>query len=155
MNNGPFQGRVRDTLVEIRSLLAQMNKGTSPSSSTVEGLLSSIDANLVNIETVLTNDVATEATLLQVYSELGNATALLTGIETNQQDQLDLFEKANWTSIVGNSIEITYYSGVAAGNPSGSTSNIETTVYKTGASVAFTQTMTYNAANLVTSVTTT
>jgi hypothetical protein len=81
--------------------------------------------------------------------------ATLQAIETGQDDLITLLEKANWTSVSGNSIEYAYYSGVAAGNPSGNTSNVETATYKTGVSTIFTQTFAYNAADLVISITTT
>jgi hypothetical protein len=58
-----------------------------------------------------------------------------------------------WTTIPGNSIEFNYYAGVAAGNPSGSTDNIETAVYKQGITTVFTQTFTYNADDNVLSIT--
>ncbi len=103
--------------------------------------------------------VATETTLVAINdlltSSLGTIESLLQDIETGQDDLTTLLQRANWTSIPGNSIEINYYAGVSAGNPSGNTSNIETTVYKTGASVIFTQTMTYNASDLIISVSTT
>jgi hypothetical protein len=51
----------------------------------------------------------------------------------------------NFDLVPGNSVEITYYSGVAAGNPSGTTDNIETIVYKTGATTIATKTLSYNA----------
>lgn len=53
----------------------------------------------------------------------------------------------------GNSIEVTYYSGVAAGNPSGTTTNIETLVYKSGTTVIATKTIEYNAADDITKIT--
>jgi hypothetical protein len=61
----------------------------------------------------------------------------------------------NWTNITGNSVNYTYYTGVAAGNPSGDTNNVETAEYFTGATLVFTQTFIYNANNNVTSVVTT
>ena len=54
---------------------------------------------------------------------------------------------ANWTNVVGNSIEYSYYTGAAAGNPSGDTNNVETAKYYTGATLMFTQTFSYNANN--------
>ncbi len=62
---------------------------------------------------------------------------------------------ANWTSIVGQSIVYTYYTGAAPGNPSGDTNNVETAEFYAGATIIFTQTFTYDANNNCTSITTT
>lgn len=83
---------------------------------------------------------ATEATLASVYAVLGTL--------------FDLTLKANWTSEIGNSTAYTYYAGIEAGNPSGTTTNIKTIAYKTGITTIFTQTIAYNAADLVISITT-
>lgn len=62
---------------------------------------------------------------------------------------------ANWTSVVGNNIVYTYYTGVAPGNPSGDTNNVETAEFFTGATLVFTQTFAYNASNNCISIITT
>jgi hypothetical protein len=59
----------------------------------------------------------------------------------------------NFDLVPGNSVEITYYSGVAAGNPSGTTDNIETIVYKTGATIIATKTLEYDLADNIIKVT--
>jgi len=53
-------------------------------------------------------------------------------------------ELSVWTSIPGNSIEYTYYTGIEAGNPSGTLTNPKIIAYKTGVAVIVTQTITYN-----------
>lgn len=63
--------------------------------------------------------------------------------------------RANWTTEIGNSITYTYYTGVAPGNPSGNTSNVETAEFYSGATLIFTQTFTYDVNNNCTSITTT
>lgn len=50
-----------------------------------------------------------------------------------------------WDAIPGNSIEMTYYTGVEAGNPSGTTTNVKTIVYKEGVTTIVTKTLTYNS----------
>ena len=55
MSSGPFQDRVRDTLIDIRTLLKQVSLGSSPGATTIEDILTSIDLTLVNLETLLTN----------------------------------------------------------------------------------------------------
>lgn len=67
----------------------------------------------------------------------------------------DLGELANFDMIPGNNINITYYTGIDTGNPSGNTNNIYTIVYTTGATVIATKTLSYNAADNVISVITT
>lgn len=62
---------------------------------------------------------------------------------------------SNWAYLSGNSIEYTYYAGVEAGNPSGTTTNVKTAAFKTGVSTIFTQTFAYDANDLVISITTT
>jgi len=72
---------------------------------------------------------------------------------TSMLDELSTL--ANFDMIPGNNIDITYYTGVNAGNPSGNTNNIYTIVYSTGATVVATKTLSYNAADNVISVITT
>ena len=63
--------------------------------------------------------------------------------------------RANWTTLIGNSINYTYYTGVAPGNPSGDVNNVETAEYFTGATLIFTQTFAYNANDNCINITTT
>lgn len=63
--------------------------------------------------------------------------------------------RANWTTEIGNSITYTYYTGVAPGNPSGNTSNVETAEFYEGATLIFTQTFTYDGSNNCINITTT
>lgn len=67
----------------------------------------------------------------------------------------ELSELASFDMIPGNNIDITYYPGIDAGNPSGNTNNIYTIVYSTGMTVIATKTLSYNAADNVISVITT
>lgn len=62
--------------------------------------------------------------------------------------------RENWNTVVGNTVTFSYYAGIAGGNPSGNTSNVETAVYSNGAGTAFTNTFTYDANdNILTIVT--
>lgn len=56
---------------------------------------------------------------------------------------LELTERQAWTKIVGNTVEYTYYSGVEAGNPSG-TENIKEIIYKKHDVIIFTQLYSWN-----------
>lgn len=91
--------------------------------------------------------LATQATQVDILN-------LLTNIDTNIDSLLTSTELANWTLTAGNSIEYTYYAGVEGGNPSGTTTNVKTIVYKQGVTTIVTQTIAYNAADLVISITT-
>lgn len=70
----------------------------------------------------------------------------------NVIDQYGALE--SFSEIAGNSIEYTYYAGVEAGNPSGTTTNVKTIVYKTGVTTIITKTIAYDANDLVISITT-
>lgn len=70
----------------------------------------------------------------------------------NLQKLSETADNANWTVIVGNSVAYNYYAGVAAGNPSGNTNNIETAVFSDTTGVVFTQTFTYDANDNVLSI---
>jgi hypothetical protein len=72
---------------------------------------------------------------------------------TSMLDELSTL--ANFDMIPGNNVDITYYPGIDAGNPSGNTNNIYTIVYTTGMTVVATKTLSYNAADNVISVITT
>jgi hypothetical protein len=95
-----------------------------------------------------------------VQGALGDATAanqatMITALNSanTSLDNIELYSyRANWTTVIGNSIEYTYYAGVEAGNPTGATTNVKTIVYKTGITTIFTQTIAYNAADLVISI---
>jgi len=63
--------------------------------------------------------------------------------------------RANWNTIAGNNTTYTYYSGIVPGNPSGSTSNVETAEYFDYTGLVFTQTFTYDANDNVLTITTT
>lgn len=56
---------------------------------------------------------------------------------------------ADWDKVAGNSKEFIYYSGIEAGNPSGSTSNVKQILFKTGSLVLISQTVSYNEFNQV------
>lgn len=71
--------------------------------------------------------------------------ALLQKIETQ-------LNKDTWLTIPTNSVAYNYYAGVAAGNPSGNTNNIETAVFSDIGGVVFTQTFTYDANDNVLSI---
>ena len=73
------------------------------------------------------------------------AIALLQKIETQ-------LNKDTWITIPTNSVAYNYYAGVAAGNPSGNTNNIETAVFSDAGGIVFTQTFTYDANDNVLSI---
>lgn len=98
---------------------------------------------------------ATEATLLLIEATLNSIESETQNITIAQTDLFNLMSRSNWTSSLGNSVEYTYYAGIEAGNPTGTTTNVKTVVYKTGVTTIFTQTITYNAADLAISIVTT
>lgn len=59
----------------------------------------------------------------------------------------------DWATVAGNSVDYTYFAGVAARNPSGDTDNIDTIQYKTNGTTIHTQTFTWSATDNVTNVT--
>ena len=75
-------------------------------------------------------------------------TATETGLAKETKQNL-----AVWEAIAGNNKTLAYYVGLAAGNPSGSTSNIQTIQFKTGASVIVTQNFTYDSNNNILTIT--
>ena len=78
---------------------------------------------------------------------LSTLEASLSNIETyNLRD--------NWNTVAGNIATLSYYSGVVAGNPSGTTTNVETSVYSDGGGTVFTNTFTYDAADNILTITT-
>lgn len=86
----------------------------------------------------------------------------LLGTEVKQNDiitELQAIKLATqlniWDKIAGNNKLISYFSGVAAGNPSGNVENIQTIQFRTGTTVIITQTFVYNAADNVLSITAT
>jgi hypothetical protein len=73
--------------------------------------------------------------------------AILDSIEQVLKNTYTVTLNTNWTSVVGNNIVYTYYTGVAPGNPSGDTNNVETAKFFAGATLQFTQTFAYNGSN--------
>lgn len=65
-----------------------------------------------------------------------------------------VIQTSTWSGIAGNSKELVYYVGVEAGNPSGSTDNVKTITFKTGATIILVQTLTYNSSDNVLTITT-
>lgn len=78
---------------------------------------------------------------------------LLAGQVTTSQELLLIVQREGWTLIAGNSLDITYFAGVDARNPSGSTTNVDTIEYVDSSGVVLTQEFTYNADDLVTNIT--
>ena len=98
------------------------------------------------------------ATRLLLYAALNTFinTNVITGSVTSSNLVLEsLAELANFDMIPGNNINITYYTGIDTGNPSGSTDNAYIIVYTTGTTIIATKTLSYNSANNVISVITT
>ena len=58
-----------------------------------------------------------------------------------------------WCAIPGNSVDISYFAGVVARNPSGSTDNEDTILYKSNGVTMITQVFTYNLADGITNIT--
>jgi hypothetical protein len=132
----------------IRStLVGTPDKNSIDAARTVTHELRRIKSALVN--------VSTAPNQTSIINLLTTIDASLTTIDTNISSLLTSTDLANWTLVAGNSIEYTYYTGIAAGNPSGSTSNVETIVYKQGATTIITQTISYNASDLAISIITT
>lgn len=76
-----------------------------------------------------------------------SAFTLLTSISTATVSATTI---ASWGMVIGNSIAISYFAGVAARNPSGTTTNIDTIAYKTGGVTKISQEFTYNAVDDIT-----
>lgn len=55
----------------------------------------------------------------------------------------------NWDRVPGQSKELTYYTGVAAGNPSGATTNIQYIDYKRNGNRSLRQTLTYDSNDMI------
>lgn len=114
----------------------------------------------------LLEDILKANIILTQIQEVENAitasNALLTTIDTSLNNiEADIEEirardaRKEWDSIPGNVITFTYYTGIAAGNPSGNTSNVQTAVYSNGLGTVYTKTYTYDAGDKVLTVTTT
>lgn len=96
----------------------------------------------------LPTGAATEATITTIKNDIAQ-------IKADTQTSMGYLLKKSWGLIVGNSIVMSYYSGVVAGeNPSGA-ANLEKAEYKTGVETIFTVTFTYDANNAVLTQTTT
>lgn len=108
-------------------------------------LLAKLLSSLVTIETVnsLPSGAATETTLAALLAKVISAPAT----EAKQDLILERLVADTWTTIPGNSITMTYYGGVVAGNPSGALTNAETAVYSDSGGPVFTQTFTYDINN--------
>ena len=83
---------------------------------------------------------------------IGDTSALATETTQLLTAKEATLKLSTWTSIAGNSKEFTYYTGVEAGNPSG-TANIKTVTYKTGATTVVTQTYAWDATDNVITIT--
>ena len=87
----------------------------------------------------LPTGAATEAKQDTIITEILAQGLVLDNIETYTL-------RNSWTTIPGNTVTMTYYGGVVAGNPSGALTNVQTAVYSDGG-VVFTQTFTYDVNN--------
>jgi len=105
---------------------------------------------LVDIET---NTQTTASNTTQSASDITAIALNIDSIKTTIEALNDRHILENWDLIVGNSKVTTYYTGVAVGNPSGSTDNAETIQYNQGASTVLTQTYTWNIDNKPISIT--
>lgn len=76
----------------------------------------------------------------------------LQSIDQNINTLVSLAELETFMLTPGNNVSITYYSGVALGNPSGNIDNIETIVYTEGVNVIATKTLSYNSNDNIISV---
>lgn len=78
---------------------------------------------------------------------------LATDIEplTTKVSNYSFLELSNdiWQNIPNRSIEFTYYTGIEAGNPSGTTTNVKTAILKDGVTTVITKTYTYDVADSV------
>jgi hypothetical protein len=66
----------------------------------------------------------------------------------------ELFLASNWSSVIGNTITYSYYTGIEIGNPSGNTNNVETAEYSDGTGLIYTQTFTYDSSDNVLTIVT-
>ncbi len=121
-------------------------------------LVGTPDKNSIDAARTVTHELRRIKSALVNVSTAPNQTSainLLATIDTNIDSLLTSTELANWNLKAGNSTEYTYYTGIDGGNPSGSTSNVRLITYKQGATTIITQTISYNAADLVISMVTT
>jgi hypothetical protein len=125
------QGLSLDAIVTSTGLSA-----TEATLLLTNALLTTIDADTSNLDVALST-VATEATL-----------ALILGGLTTMADNID---KDTWDTTIGNTKVFSYYGGAGAGHPASSTTEVETIEFREagGATLVFTQTFTYDAANNV------
>lgn len=131
----------------IRStLVGTPDKNSIDAARTVTHELRRIKSALVNVSTA-PNQTSTINLLTTIDASLAT-------IDTNISSLLTSTELANWNLKAGNSTEYTYYTGIDGGNPSGSTSNVRLITYKQGATTIITQTISYNASDLVISIVT-
>ena len=91
-----------------------------------------------------------------IANNTGNITVNAQALEdlTTAQNQLitnlkGVVDRESWDKIAGNSIQYSYYTGVAAGNPSGNENNLKSIIHKTGATTVFTITYSYDINNRV------
>ena len=132
----------------IRStLVGTPDKNSIDAARTVTHELRRIKSALVNVSTA-PNQTSIINLLTTIEIHLNNISSDINSLLTSTN-------LANWTLEAGNSIEYNYYTGIAPGNPSGSTSNVETIVYKKGVLIVITQTISYNASDLAISIITT
>lgn len=108
-------------------------------------ILTQLDA-LKEVVSVLTKQYSLQETASQDGSSLSEEESqALTGMAST----LDL---ANWTTIEGNSMQISYYAGVDDNNPSGSTDNVQYIAYLEGATTVLTKEYIYDANDRVISI---
>ncbi len=135
------------TLTAIEALTRKL----SSISDGVKAILEDINSKDFATETTLQNidnkDFATEVTLESINNK-DFAT------ETTLDSLLTTELISNWGSNIGEVITFTYYTGVAAGNPSGN-KNIQTKVLSNGTGTILTFTYTYDSADDLLTTTTT
>ena len=83
------------------------------------------------------------------FSFSGNIVTLFNYLTQNIFDSTTI---ENFNLTPGNIIEITYYTGVEPGNPSGTT-NIKTVIYKSGSTTIATKTLEYDASDNIIKIT--
>lgn len=71
----------------------------------------------------------------------------LMATEAKQDLIIERLVAETFTTIPGNSVGMTYYGGVVAGNPSGALTNIQSAIYSDSGGAVFTQTFTYDINN--------
>ena len=136
--------------LENGSILIKDNSGNTTKKLDSSAYMQWMSANNVAIlhsgGDLILNAAEVTSTQIEPATEVpftGNAYNLIDLLSQSFFNNIASTENFNLTS--GNVIEITYYTGIEPGNPSGTTTNIETVIYKSGSTTVVTKTLEYDA----------